>query len=286
LPINFEDQNNLRKKLNNSINYSNNWFDFILQLEETTGRTIYLALNDETKQIIENLYLQRRSSGETGKLIYRMVSMGLVEDYTIDYTTNHITCTFINESEEYYILKIEQYLRKYLSETSTIMELEKLEKTLSYKQNIIEKIKECLFYLSEFAIKQIGNKQKNATNEIESMISKSSVINDKYEQNIYIKDEIYYYFNAKYARLGFKIGNENYSLIDDYKNNKLDEKEILYKYLGKDDKLSVFKKEGTEQNNYKHMRGSCKKILGSLSTNDFENDWVLRLLKAFSNVFC
>jgi ATP-dependent DNA helicase RecQ len=282
LPINFEEQNKLRGKLYNSINYSNNWFDFILQLEETTGKTIYAGLNDDTKQIIEKLYLQERSNGETDKLIYRMVSMGLVEDYTIDYTTKQINCTFINESEEYYLLKIEEYLRKYLSETSTIIEIEKLEKRLSAKQNIIEKIKECLFYLTEFAIEQIGHKQLNATNEIESVISNASIINDKYEQNYFIKEEIFYYFNAKYARIGYKIGEENFSLNEDYKNEKFNGEEILYKYLGKDNNLSVFKKEGTEQNNYKQMRGSCKKILASLATIDFENDWVLRLLKAFS----
>ncbi len=282
LPANFEEQNNLRKKLYNSINYSNNWFDFILQLEETTGRsTIYSGLNDVTKKIIEKLYLQERSKGETGKLIYRMVSMGLVEDYIIDYTAKQINCTFIKESNEYYLFKIEEYLRKYLSETSTIIEIEKLKNRLSVKQSIIEKIKECLFYLSEFAIKQIGHKQIKATDEIERMIVNASAINDKYEQNYFIKEEIFYYFNAKYARLGFKLNDEHYSLIDDY-DNDLAKEFILKKYLGNDKEDSVFKKEGTEQNNYKHMIGSCKKILGTLATSDFGNDWVLRLLKAFS----
>jgi ATP-dependent DNA helicase RecQ len=46
--------------------------------------------------------------------------------------------------------------------------------------------------------------------------------------------------------------------------------------------LTVKKLEGTEQNNYKHMMGSCKKILRSLSESDLNNEWLLRLLKAFS----
>ena len=41
-------------------------------------------------------------------------------------------------------------------------------------------------------------------------------------------------------------------------------------------------KEGTEQNNYKHMMGSCKKMLKSLSESDLKIEWLLRLLKAFS----
>lgn len=64
--------------------------------------------------------------------------------------------------------------------------------------------------MTEFAIEQIGHKQLNATNEIESVISNASIINDKYEQNYFIKEEIFYYFNAKYARIGYKIGEENF----------------------------------------------------------------------------
>ncbi|MBA7551882.1 hypothetical protein ES705_44433 [subsurface metagenome] len=52
--------------------------------------------------------------------------------------------------------------------------------------------------------------------------------------------------------------------------------EILDKYL------KVFRRDGTEQNNYKHMMGSCKKILISLSETDLNNEWLLRLLKAFA----
>ena len=279
LPINFEEQNNLRKKLYNSINYSNNWFDFILQLEETTGRsTIYSGLNDNTKQIIEKQYLQERSKGETGKLIYRMVSMGLVEYYTIDYKTNsQIVCCFKKEKIEYYLKKISEYLRKYKSETSTIEEIEKLKNRLIDKRNIIDKIKECLYYLTEFAIEQIGTKQIKAIDEIEKMISNASNIKDKYEQNKYIKEEIFYYFNAKYARLGFEIDSEHYSLIDDYYND-LDKEFILKKYLGNSKKESVFI-IGTEQNNYKHMIGSCKRILKKYFDG---NAWTLHLLKAFT----
>lgn len=67
-----------------------------------------------------------------------------------------------------------------------------------------------------------------------------------------------------------------FSLIDDYLKQKMTKKEVLDKYL------VVFNLDGAEQNNYKHMIGSCKKILRSLSETDLNNDWLLRLLKAFS----
>ena len=88
--------------------------------------------------------------------------------------------------------------------------------------------------------------------------------------------QIYFYFNAKYARIGFKINGKPFSLLDDYKDEEISREEILEKYL------KVFRLDGPEQNNYKHMMGSCKKILRSLYETDLNKEWLLRLLKAFA----
>jgi hypothetical protein len=67
--------------------------------------------------------------------------------------------------------------------------------------------------------------------------------------------------------------------LEDYNRYSANEKNansILDKYI------AVFKLEGTEQNNYKHMMGSCKKMMQSLSIQDLKKEWLLRLLKAFS----
>jgi ATP-dependent DNA helicase RecQ len=137
-----------------------------------------------------------------------------------------------------------------------------------------------LNFLAEFSYNEIANKRTRATDEIESILNKSvtdeAYTKNWYEQNIYIKEQIYFYFNAKYARIGFKINGKPFSLLDDYKAKTQNKADILNKYL------AVFKLEGTEQNNYKHMMGSCKKILRSLSESDLNNEWLLRLLKAFS----
>jgi len=91
-----------------------------------------------------------------------------------------------------------------------------------------------------------------------------------------MKEQIYFYFNAKYARIAFKISVQHYSLLDDYQDEAMSKEEILNKYL------NVFRLDGTEQNNYKHMMGSCKKLLMSLGETDLKIEWLLRLLKAFS----
>jgi ATP-dependent DNA helicase RecQ len=210
-----------------------------------------------------------------------MHSMGFLEDYLIDYNKNNLySCTFKKfKTIDKYTTTIEKYLRRYLSENTAMENIEALKSRL-VKPTLVENIIECLYFLSEFSYKEIASKRKRATDEIESILNTSitepNYVADWFQQNLYIKEQIYFYFNAKYARIGFKINGKLFSLLDDYQEQLMSKQEILDKYL------EVYREDGTEQNNYKHMMGSCKKILRSLSETDLNNEWLLRLLKAFS----
>jgi ATP-dependent DNA helicase RecQ len=210
-----------------------------------------------------------------------MHSMGFLEDYLIDYNMNNLyKCKFKKfKTIDKYINTIEKYLRRYLSENRAIENIESLKSRLILP-TLVENIIECLTFLSEFSYKEIESKRKRATDEIESILNTSitepKYVSDWYEQNLYIKEQIYFYFNAKYARIGFKIKGKPFSLLDDYKSQARNKQNILDKYL------EVYLEDGTEQNNYKHMMGSCKKILRSLGDTDLDKEWLLRLLKAFS----
>ena len=170
-------------------------------------------------------------------------------------------------------------MRRYLSENTAMKRIARLKARIT-KPNLIDNIIECLYFLSEFSYTEIASKRKRATDEIENVLNTSitnpTYIAEWYQQNHYIKEQIYFYFNAKYARIAFKITGQPYSLLDDYQDEVLSKEEILNKYL------EVFRLDGTEQNNYKHMMGSCKKILRSLSETDLKIEWLLPLLKAFS----
>ena len=101
-----------------------------------------------------------------------------------------------------------------------------------------------------------------------------------FDKNIYLKEEMYFYFNAKYAKPDYKEGEINCSLLDDYRQYQdeiLDPFDLLKKYMS-DDIIKI----RTEQNNYKHLIGSCKKITTMLSVEDLQKDWVLKLLNAFA----
>lgn len=263
-----------------TLRFSFDFTDFLFQLEENNIKQLK-DIDEITRKRLLFVYSRDREINDTGRLIYRMHSMGFLTDYIIDYTKNNLfKCTFTKrKSINEYVEIIENYLRRYLSEQTALSEIKELQKRLT-KGSLIDKILECLYFLSEFSYKEIASKRKRATDEIE-LILNESVTNDKYindwfEQNIYVKEQIYFYFNAKYARIGFKIENKPYSLIDDYKNQEINKIEILRKYL------TAFGLDGAEQNNYKHMIGSCKKIMRSLSETDLNNEWILLLLKAFA----
>lgn len=272
-------------QIDKSRKLSSGFIDFLLLLEENIKNLKFTFDNQNAIERWLKLYYHRsryyKPTNDTGRLIYRMHSMGFLEDYLIDYNKNNLySCTFRkNNSIDDYVEIIEKYFRRYLSENTAVENIAELQSRLT-KPSLIENIIECLYYLSEFSYKEIASKRKRATNEIESVLNTSvtdpNYIADWFQQNLYIKEQIYFYFNAKYARIGFKINGNPFSLLDDYQERLMGKQEILDKYL------EVYRLDGTEQNNYKHMMGSCKKILRSLSETDLNNEWLLRLLKAFS----
>ena len=258
--------------------YSKDFNDFLFRLVEEGIINKLPNVNEDISEKLFSFYSGRKEN-DIGKLIYRMHSMGFLEDYLIDYNKNNLhICTFNKfKNIDEYTKIIEKYLRRYLSEKTTEDYMSNLKERLN-KPKIIDNILECLYFLSEFSYKETVSKKKRVTDEIEGMLNTSitekKYVEDWYEQNIYIKEQIYFYFNAKYARMDFKINGESYSLLDDYNNSNKNKQEILYKYL------EVYQLEGTEQNNYKHMIGSCKKI--SLEKVVSADEWLLRLLKAFA----
>ena len=269
-----------REEIVSALKYSYGFNDFILRLKEIGNDIKDDALTNSNIKWLRYYYNRDRNATNTGRLIYRMHSMGLLTDYTIDYKKNSLHhCKFQKyDSIEPYIEHIETYLRRYLSENSTVAKIADL-KTRLTKETLIDNILECLYFLAEFAYEEIAGKRKRATDEIEKLMNESVGTTDFFEQNKHIKEEIFYYFNAKYARRGFKIDGNLFSLLEDYdsyRSNQMQPDVVLDKYL------KVVGLQGAEQNNYKHLMGSCRKILRSLSESDLKKDWVLHLLRAFA----
>lgn len=298
-------QNKIRRQIiTDQLRYSRDFYDFVLRLEEMWGGIIITNLN--TLKHLKYKYNRDRKNNDTGRLIYRMHSMGLLEDYTIDYRSGLYHCRFIKRASiENYIGKIQKFLSRYLSENAVNNKIEKLENWLnkSLDRPLIGQILQCLYFLTDFSYRVVADKRKEATDEMDRVVRESldaskissykaglngkfPNVSDALVQNFFIKNEIYYYFNAKYARIDYQFEGKPYSLYSDINNvlyggNKTtDLKQVLNKYL------DVLKEGAAQQNNYKHMIGSCRKLNQNLLlAEDKENDWLLRLLRGFS-MFC
>ena len=151
------------------------------------------------------------------KAIYRMCCIGLIEDFTVDYSKKifRIECRKLHEGGYYANLKT--FLSRYFSENRANAEIEKAK---TYKGE--DEIQKCLEYLIDFVYRSIAVKRKQAINDIESFC-KSAVESSAnwLEVNEDLKDFLYFYFNSKYARSGFIAPNDElFSLVDDTNKEK------------------------------------------------------------------
>ena len=235
------------------------------------------------KTKIEAPYFALRNENETGRMVYRLHSAGLLRSYTKDYVKEQYKCVLYKaNSIEYYIEKLESFLRRYQSEISVEHSINSLRKNLSFNQDdLVDDFIKIVFHIIEFALVEIAGKRRRATDEIKKVMDNMATNNlGLFENNLYLKEEMYFYFNAKYSKPEYFENGIDCSLLDDYRlyqDNQMDPFEILQKYLS--DNII---KHGTEQNNYKHLIGSCKKITFSLIEQDLNKDWLLKLLNAFA----
>ena len=265
----------------NAYKYAKDFQDYLINLSNINESISVLFFDKIRLRRLKHFYNYPRDSNATGRLIYRMHSAGLLEDYTIDYQRGSMhACTLRKyDSITDYHLIIEQYLRRYLSEIVATKKMAELRERCN-RDTLTSNLLQCLYFLAEFAYTEIADKRKRATEEIDRVmrtcIRDEDLRNNPQRANEFIKEEIYYYFNAKYARVGFRIGDTDYSLLEDHRNPTISRAGLLRKYLVA---LNI---EGSQQNNYKHLIGSCKKIIRSLGASDLKREWALLLLQSFA----
>lgn len=252
-----------------------------MEVEKIFSTEQLKQLTPGDRKEIEEPFTSQRDEVETGRIIYRLHTIGLLEGYTKDYKNEVYNCTLFKADNCYYYLnKIEIFLKRYQSQKTAEESVKLLLNRLNQDSKLLfEDLLVLLEFITDFTYSEISSKRRKATDEIKDLIERILVsTGDEYEKNLIFKEEIYYYFNAKYARKGYNENGKDYSLVDDYYGSNLrDREEILYKYI--DEELL---KNGTEQNNYKHLVGTCKKMLRNLTNSENNKDWLLHLLLAFS----
>lgn len=218
------------------------------------------------------------------KAIYRMCVIGLIDDFTEDYSKRTFRITTICQDESEYYEHLRLYYRKYYSAERVESMMTEV-KALANTEGVIMA---CLKHLTSFIYKSIADKRARGILDMEQFCNMAiSSKQDWKETNEELKDFIYYYFNSKYAREGFVTYDSKlqqdvpFSLKDDTNHDGHSEDEItsfdlVRKYMRVVDSEIV--NNDSQMDNIKHLQGAVRLIRRAIA----EMNPVLNLL----NVFC
>lgn len=211
---------------------------------------------------------------DIAKAIYRMCIIGLIDDFTQDYSNNSFRILSTRKKNGQYYERLKEFLMRYYSEDRAENEVEKA--SVHRGANEIHK---CLGYLTEFIYDKVALKRKRAIDDMRNFCMVGiDTSKDWKDINEDLKDEIYYYFNSKYAREGYQTDRgEYFSLLDDTEKGKKSSFDILYKYMRVVDS-DVIGLSGSPKDNVKHLHGAVRLIRRS----ETDTNAALCLL----NVFC
>lgn len=218
------------------------------------------------------------------KAIYRMCVIGLIDDFTENYSKRTFRITTICQDESEYYEHLRLYYRKYYSAERVESMMTEV-KALANTEGVIMA---CLKHLTSFIYKSIADKRARGILDMEQFCNMAiSSRQDWKETNEELKDFIYYYFNSKYAREGFVTYDSNlqqdvsFSLKDDTNHDVHSEDEItsfglVRKYMRVVDAEIV--NNDSQMDNIKHLQGAVRLIRRAI----VEMNPVLNLF----NVFC
>lgn len=218
------------------------------------------------------IYNGYRDKADTEKAIYRLSTLGVIDDYTVNFTSNTFNLTGRKKNESEYTNNLRKYLLKYYSEKTTEDMMLNLQ---TYNDD--SSIKRDLEFLISFVYKNIKNKRQQSMRDMKTACL--DALDKREEGSLWLKDYINLYFNSKYARSGYNYYQDgkivNASLSDITNNGKDDNFEFVWFFI------NVMKEDmsgGSEIDNFKHLRGACTRMLSSISEPSFS----IKLLNAFS----
>ena len=256
-------------------------FPEFVELLNIKNEELISKLKDKEDQLsleLQRSYFLPRSQEDTAKAIYRLVSINIIESYIIDYQNKLYEVEFKKKDGDEYWESLENLIARYTSKNVANREIKKLnlDSIVEIQEGKATVISKCLEYLTDFIYDKIKEKRLQAIEDMVRLCKTSLQIPDPIIQNQYVKDEIYYYFNAKYSRRKFiertRNGDFDASMPDDL-DDDLAIDSTIEKYLS----LTENEDTGEFISNVKHLRGSTMRMLRS---NPDKPQY--RILKSFS----
>lgn len=256
----------IENALKAAVFHGSDYVEFVKSLSINDEQLLQQLLNldDNQSLALQKAYYIDRNQEDTAKAIYRLTSIGIIDSYTIDYQNKLYTITFTKKKDRDYYQALEGLVSRYTSKNIARREIEKLKRTArkEIREGRATVISKCLEYLTDFIYDKIKEKRLLAIEDMIKLCQTSLTFADPLEQNKYVKDEIYYYFNAKYSRRKFvertQNGDLDASMPDDF-DDELPVGATIEKYIALVNNADT----GEFISNIKHLRGSAMRMLRS-----------------------
>ena len=202
------------------------------------------------------------------KLVYRMSCIGLVDDVENLYGGPHesrreLRLRLVRREDGGYYKCLGKFLRRYFTASRAETETEK-----AMAMRGRSEIGRCLHYLEDFVYENVQRKRRLAMEDMNAFCREGVAAgSDWLAVNEDLKDFIYYYFNSKYARSGYKtLDGKDFSLLDDTDSGKKDDFSLVQKYMGVSDDGNH--DGASPKDNVKHLLGAVRLIArGALEVN-------------------
>lgn len=182
---------------------------------------------------IEPLYAEIRTEDETFKAVYRLLVVGCIDDYIVDYNSKTVTITFEKREQSYYLQSLQSYLSRYQSRE----DLAKLLKQLDSGDGSTY-LRKCLASLLNFVYDKIASKRLQAILTMENAIKIGLAGGD-------FEDYVNTYFDSRYTP-------ELRESVLEYNS------ELVWEY---------FDRVNGDPDSLNHLRGACERLLGENPNN-------------------
>ena len=235
----------------------------------------------EGMEVVSFISYRNAVYADLAKAIYRMCCIDLIDDFTQDFNNKLFRIVSIKKADGKYYDALEKYLRRYYTAERAA---DIIKEVPTYKGD--NEIHKCLGFLTHFIYEKIAIKRKRAIDDMFAFCIHGTEENKDWKEiNEDLKDELYFYFNSKYARHGYTtIIGKPYSLIDDTEEGKNAVWVHVIKYMNVvDNKWITNNSEAgsTQIDNAKHLYGAVRLIRRSVT----DTNPTIDLLGAFCLMF-
>lgn len=240
---------------------------FLKNIEEKL--TIKVDRNKEGLEQLKKLYYSPRNKPDTDKAIFRLSSIGIIDDYTVDYNRNCYTIKVKKKTDDEYKEALAKFMLKYYSSNRVQSAIKEVDHA---KGNTV--LQKCLSFLTNFVYEEIAKKRMRSIDDM--ILACEYGLRDNGNEEL--KEFIYLYFNSKYARQNYSYNSRtngkevSASLLTD-----VSEKDFNFKIVWKYIEAVNEDRSGSQIDNSKHLRGATILLL-----RDNLDNGALHLLKSFS----